>query len=267
MGTELQEYFAGTKLYGDDFSIEEIEAWFRDEAEAYADLGAKERSTYRYGYTELNKRHGYRFLSGRPIEHALGLGSAYGDEFLPIIDRLKRITILDPSDAFSTDHIAGVPCRYVKPQINGDMPFDDGSFDLITCFGVLHHIPNISHVMGECHRCLRTGGTMLVREPITSMGDWRRPRNGLTKRERGIPVQVFHEIIAKTKFRIRRQRFCIFPIVTRLANQVGVAPFTSGALTALDSLVSAAFGWNDRYHRTRWFHKFGPQSTFFVLEK
>src|SRR5438034_6737267 len=37
--------------------------------------------------------------------------------------------------------------RYVKPRTNGDMPFDRETFDLITCFGVLHHIANISHVM------------------------------------------------------------------------------------------------------------------------
>src|SRR6266571_5124767 len=119
MSNDLTEYFAGTKLYGDDFSTKDIEAWFKDETDAYAELGAKDRSTYHYAYTALNEHHGYRFLPPGPIEHALGLGSAYGDEFLPIADRLRRITILDPSDSFSTDHVAGVPCRYVKPRTNG----------------------------------------------------------------------------------------------------------------------------------------------------
>lgn len=108
---------------------------------------------------------------------------------------------------------------------------------------------------------------MLVREPITSMGDWRRPRIGMTKRERGIPVKVFHEIIAKTRFRIRHRTFCVFPVVTKLASKAGVAAFNSRVLTTLDSMTSFAFSWNDRYHRTRWFQKFGPQSACFVLEK
>jgi len=268
MSTDLSEYFAGTKLYGDDFSLAEIEAWFKDEAEGYADLGAKDRSTYRYAYTELNNRHGYRYLAGRTIDHALGLGSAWGDEFLPMIGQLRRITVVDPSDAFSlTKDIAGVPCQYVKPRTTGDLPFADGTFDLITSLGVLHHIPNISRVMAECQRCLRTGGVMLVREPITTMGDWRRPRRGLTKRERGIPLEIFHEIIAKTGFRIRHRAFCVFPVVTKLAGKAGVAAFNSRRLTALDAVLSAAFGWNTRYHRTRWFQKFGPQSVYFVLEK
>jgi len=267
MSNDLTEYFAGTKLYGDDFSAKDIEAWFKDETDAYAELGAKDRSTYHYAYTALNEHHGYRFLPPGPIEHALGLGSAYGDEFLPIADRLRRITILDPSDSFSTDHVAGVPCRHVKPRTNGDMPFDRETFDLITCFGVLHHIANISHVMAECHRCLRPRGIFLVREPITSMGDWRRPRAGLTKRERGIPVKIFHDIIAKAGFRIRRRGFCVFPVITKLATAVGIAPFNHRSLTALDSIVSLAFSWNDRYHRTRVIEKFGPQALYFVLEK
>jgi SAM-dependent methyltransferase len=260
MTNDFTDYFAGTKLYGDDFSIQEIEAWFKDETDAYAELGAKDRSTYRYAYTAMNQHHGYRFLPPGPIEHVLGLGSAYGDEFLPLAHRLRRITILDPSDSFTIDHVAGVPCRYVKPRTNGDMPFDDASFDLITCFGVLHHI-------AKCHRCLRPAGTFLVREPITSMGDWRRPRAGLTKRERGIPIKIFHEIIAKTGFRVRRGRFCVFPVITKLAAAVGIAPFNHRSLTALDSVVSRAFSWNDRYHRTRVTEKFGPQAVYFVLEK
>jgi len=268
MDTDLTEYLAGDKLYGDDFSLEAIAAWFRDEEDGYADLGAKDRASYRYGYHALNVRHGYRHLGGRTIEHALGLGSAYGDELLPIIRTIERITIVDPSDAFAlTSDIAGVPCRYVKPRVSGDLPFESGAFDLVTCLGVLHHVPNVSHVLRECHRCLRSGGVMLVREPITSMGDWRRPRRGLTKRERGIPVRIFDEIIAAAGFRTRRRAFCVFPVVTKLAIPLGVAPFNNRLLTALDATVSAVFSRNRRYHRTRWREKFGPQSLYYVLEK
>src|SRR5436309_11648804 len=70
MSNDLTEYFAGTKLYGDDFSAKDIEAWFKDETDAYAELGAKDRSTYHYAYTALNEHHGYRFLPPGPIERA-----------------------------------------------------------------------------------------------------------------------------------------------------------------------------------------------------
>ena len=98
--------------------------------------------------------------------------------------RLRRSTssaISAPSDAFTRQRVFGVPCHYVKPVESGNLPFDDACFDLLTCFGVLHHIPNVSHVVGELARCLKPGGYALMREPVISMGDWRQPRAGLTR--------------------------------------------------------------------------------------
>ena len=59
----------------------------------------------------------------------------------------------------------------------------------------------------------------------------------------------------------------MLPVITKLATAVGIAPFNHRSLTALDSIVSLAFSWNDRYHRTRVIEKFGPQALYFVLEK
>ncbi len=39
----MNEYLAGEKLYGDDFSFEQIKNWYDQEAEGYADLGSKNR--------------------------------------------------------------------------------------------------------------------------------------------------------------------------------------------------------------------------------
>ena len=156
MNEDMSVYFSGQKLYGDDFSEEQIEEWFRDEEEGYANLGAKNKKTYKYVYHKLNNHHGYKYLRKKRIKNALGIGSAYGEELKPIATMIDYITILEPSDAFSGAHeIAGTPCRYVKPDSNGYMSFDRNSFDLITSFGVMHHVPNVTHVMKECYRCLK----------------------------------------------------------------------------------------------------------------
>jgi len=47
MNAEFSTYLSGERLYGDDFTIEEIQKWFADEAEGYADLCAKEKDRYR----------------------------------------------------------------------------------------------------------------------------------------------------------------------------------------------------------------------------
>lgn len=268
MNDDLSSYLSGERLYGDDFTVDEIRAWFADEAEGYANLGAGEKERYCYAYHALNAYHAFRFFGDRRFDRALGLGSAYGHEFRPIAERLGHVTILDPSDAFSdVTSIFGTPCRYIKPTLLGDMPFEDGHFDLVTSLGVLHHIPNVSHVLGECHRCLAEGGVMLLREPVVSMGDWRRPRRGLTRRERGIPLEFLDERIRHLGFQVRRRALCVFPLVPKIVGRFGMDPYNHPLVTRLDALLSRWFAWNVTYHRTTAAQKLAPASVYFVLEK
>jgi len=128
--------------------------------------------------------HGYSFLPDRVFSNVICVGGAFGHELIPIIKKCKEITILEPAEGFRSIELCGVRINYVKPLPSGILPFDDKSFDLITCFGVLHHVPNVSTVMKEFHRTLRPNGFLLIREPEVSMGDWRKPRKGGTKREK-----------------------------------------------------------------------------------
>lgn len=268
MADEFSRYFSGEYLYGDDFTVEEIREWFADEAEGYANLGPKDKNWYSYGYHQLNQSHGFRFLLGRCFDNALGIGSAYGDEFIPIIQKISKITILDPSDAFlDTKEIHGVQCLYKKPNPLGNLEFEKNNFDLILSIGVMHHIPNVSHVMNECNRVLVKGGIMLLREPITSMGDWRKPRFGLTKRERGIPLRILDDIIRDAGFTITRRSLCNFPVVPRIAKKLGVKAYNNLAFTLADSILSQALSWNVKYHRTHFFEKLAPSSAYYVLTK
>ena len=184
----------------------------------------------------------------------MGLGAAYGEEVKPIIKKVSRITILEPSDAFSGhDEIDDVPCDYIKPNITGDIPLNDESIDLITCFGVMHHIPNVSHVMGECYRVLKNNGEMVIREPIVSMGDWRKPRKGLTKHERGIPKDIFNTIVKNAGFNITHATFCDFPVIPRLSRKLSIDAYNNKFFVIIDELLSKLFCWNIRYHRLTFF--------------
>lgn len=268
MYKDMSLYFSGEKLYGDDFTPDQIEEWFKDEQEGYANLGARDRQNYQYGYHQLNIRHGYSYLVAQRFKHTLGIGSAYGDEFMPISGQIDLITILDPSDAFSvTKEINGVPCVYYKPNIDGTMSFKSNSFDLITSLGVMHHIPNVSKVMEECSRCLCMDGVMLIKEPIFSMGDWTVPRKDLTRRERGIPLKIFEEIIINAGFTIKYRALCNFPLIPKIANKIGIVTYNNPALVWLDDVLSKVFSWNIKYHRTNIIAKLAPASVYFVLEK
>ena len=205
------------------------------------------------------------------------MGSAFGEEFYPLKDRIERLVVVEPSDIFVKRNVYGIPCEFVKPRIDGCMEFSDNSFDLVTCFGVLHHIPNVSTVIGELYRCMTIGGILLVREPIISLGDWRKPRNGLTKRERGIPLTIFRNIIKKTGFTIVNESFCEFSGIDKIFGNPEIdnsSAYNSKAITLLDTVLSYTFRWNIKYHTgpigtnvSSILRKIRPRSVFYVLKK
>jgi SAM-dependent methyltransferase len=270
----METYFSGTELYGDDFSFEEIRQWYEDEKEGYANLVVKyglSEQTGGYDYMHLNIWHGFRFLPPDiQFERALGLGSALGDEFLPVIDRIKSVYVIEPSDQFHKHELKGVPFRYQKPSIEGKMNFENDTFQLATSFGTLHHIPNVSFVLSELHRCLAPGGYLLIREPIISMGDWRRPRHGLTKRERGIPLAIFRARIQELGFEVVQERFC-FAMTSFLQRKIGHLfgkPLHAYKwYVIIDSVISRWTIFNLRYHALNIFQRIAPTSVFYVLRK
>jgi SAM-dependent methyltransferase len=267
MTEEFRRYLEGESLYGDDFSLHEIEAWYADESEGYADLGSKDASAYRYTYHALNMFHGFRRVRKGRFGKVLAFGGAYGDEILPIADRIEALTIVDPSDAFLREQVHGIPARYVKPVPNGTLPLESQSFDLVTCLGVLHHIPNVSKVVAEIARVLAPDGHLVLREPIISLGDWSKPRTGLTKRERGIPIDILKSMVLHAGLVIERVSLCAFPITSRIFSLLRPDVYNSRAAVTIDSYLSKMFAWNLRYHARRAVEKIRPTSAFVIARK
>lgn len=266
MADPIQTYFSGEKLYGDDFGPAEIAPWFEAEREGYAGLGMGEHGGIEtYGYHQLNVRHGFGRLPPGRFERVLGLGSSYGGEFLPIIDRLGQVTILEPSAALRSESLNGVPLRYVEPAASGDMPFADESFDLVMALGTLHHIPNVSHVVAEIGRVTARGGWVLIREPVVSLGDWRGPRRGLTPRERGIPPHLFTQMFRAAGLRVLRDDWCMFPTTPRLG-RLGLG-YNSRLGVLADAVLSRLWAWNYRYHATNPWQKVRPCARYYVLRR
>lgn len=263
----LNPYLRGEKLYGDDMNEEEIRQWYADEENAYANLGAHDRSFYSYEYHALNFVHGYRHLPNRRFEYVLGFGSAYGDELKPIASRSSVITIIDPSPAFDCSNINNIPVVYQRPQPSGQLELPDCSQDLVVCFGVLHHIPNVSFVVKEMARVLKKDGYFLMREPIVSMGDWSHPRNGLTMHERGIPLSIMRKIISSVEFSVCHEALLDFPLTHRIFGKIRKDVFNSKIITHLDAWAARFFSWNVNYHAASIFSKLRPTSAFWVLRK
>jgi SAM-dependent methyltransferase len=266
--TYADRYLSGRELWGDDFTAAQTSQWFSDEREAYAQLCEPCASKDTYGYHGINRFHGFRQLPPRRFSHALGIGSSFGGEFFPLLDSIDRITILEPSARLRSTSLRDVPLEYVDPTPAGAFPLDTGTFDLVLCLGVLHHIPNVTYVLSEIGRVMAPGGWALIREPVISMGDWRYPRKpGITKRERGIPRGILETAVNKAGMSIQSSAFCISPFTSRIGKAVHRNLYASLFGAALDRALAFMTAWNYRYHANCAWQKIRPSSVYIVAKR
>jgi SAM-dependent methyltransferase len=264
---------SGQRLYGDDFGIAEIERWYRDEENAYFDQATANKpesanSDYPYEYAAFNRLHGYRSLEKRRFGTCVVLGCANGQDVKPLAGQVDKFIAVEPAEKWWRAEIGGTPADYLKPAISGDIGLPDGCADLAIALGVLHHIPNVNHVVGELARVLKPGATFIVREPVISMGDWRRSRPGLTKHERGIPPKLLQSILTNHGFCIAKATPVMVPMIPRFAHSIGIRhPYNSPWLVRLDAYLSRLLWGNFRYHRVRLLHKLAPTAMFIVATR
>jgi len=263
---ELSAYFAGTRIYGDDFSAEDIAAWYRDEQHAYYDIATATRPTGFYDYHALNQAHGFGYLPSGCLGKVLSFGGANGEEVRPIAARAASIVIVEPAD-YDVRTLDGTAVEYRKPAASGVLPARDGEFDVAICLGALHHIPNVTFVIQEIARVVRDDGIALIREPVVSMGDWRRPRPGLTRRERGLPATLFESALRHAGFEVIRCTRCVHPITPRIGRLLHVNWFNSFALTRLDYALSRIHPFPTVYHPNKWWQRIQPSAVFYVLRR
>ena len=264
------KYISGDVVYGDDFNLAQIQQWYEEETEAYANLGSKDAAEYIYGYHELNKLHGFNYVKGKKFENVLGFGAAWGHEFFPIIDNITNLHIIEPSDNLRSAKLGEVIPKYVKPSVSGKLDYPDNYFDLVTCFGTIHHTPNVSFILTELCRVTKPGGYILLREPIISMGDWTKPRTGLTRNERGIPLKLFRKIFKEQDMEIVNEGvcFCMTAFFQRSWQKLFKGQiFAHKSYILFDKWLSKMFAWNLHYHATKKLERIAPQSVFYVLKK
>lgn len=268
----MDEFLKGEKLYGDDFSESQIREWYEDEKEASETL----RGDYinRKVSTENNFKHyyyGFNFFKDKNIDKVLSIGGAYGDELLPILEKIKgEIFVIESSEVVINKQNQQDKFKYLLAETSGKIKLDDNFIDLITCFDVLHHIPNVSYVVSELFRVLKPGGFILISEPIVSMGDWSVPgtRGGLTKRERGIPIKIFDKILQDVGFIFIKRKLCVFsPFHLFFARILKKEPYNNKILVIFDDIFSKLFSFRVKYYRKNFFDKLSPSCVFYVLRK
>ncbi|MEO7205661.1 MAG: class I SAM-dependent methyltransferase [Steroidobacteraceae bacterium] len=269
-----KDEITGLSLYGDNFSPDQIREWYETEVGGYFDLltnhykSADEEGEYAYGYAALNHFHAFGLLRNRQFDTCLALGCAAGDDMVPLSPVVRKFIAIEPAEKWWRDSIGGKPATYMKPSPIGDIALESASVDLATSIGVLHHIPNVSHVVAEIARVLRPGGLFVLREPICSMGDWRKGRPGLTAHERGLPMDWFENLSRAKGFKIMARRTCMFAPLQVMTKKLHIShPYSSMPIVKMDGLLSGMLRWNVRYWRDNFIKKLAPTSAFWTLER
>jgi SAM-dependent methyltransferase len=95
---------------------------------------------------------------------ALDLGCGSGRWTRWLAPRVGRVEAIDPSEAVL--HAARVHAdlpqvRWTRAGVD-EIPFAEGTFDLIVCLGVLHHVPDTAGALRKAVRHLKPGGHLLL---------------------------------------------------------------------------------------------------------
>jgi len=265
----------GSALAGNDFTEEQLGIWFSQEQEAFysGDAGNSGVDPW-YAYMRyVNERLAFSLVerTGRSDGSMLVIGPGSGKE----VDRFVRdnsnwkIHFIEASLNFKAELRTKFPkCVIVEPVISGDIALKRATQDVVCAFSVLHHIPNVAKVLAEVSRVAKPGALFFVREPCSSMGDWRYARSA-TPNERGISRSLLIDMAKRAGFEVASTPIPILlePINKVLKKTIGFSAIPFGLLYAVDRLVSKLVSGHDYYWRDTWLKKIGPSSYFYVFRK
>jgi SAM-dependent methyltransferase len=110
----------------------------------------------------------YRWIatiaSGRRVLDA-GCGTAYGSEILALAGAREVVGVDRAGDVL--DAVKPTMPEQVSLRVADllELPFEDGSFDLVVCFEVLEHLEHPEAAIGELSRVLAADGLLAVSSP------------------------------------------------------------------------------------------------------
>ncbi len=145
----------------DAFAQRERTGWADDRrADAYIDLFAP--------ISDQLVSHLVAGIAARPGQEALDLCCGHGNVAAALWNAGAKVTGVDFSPAMLARARNRVPEASFVEGDAANLPFEDASFDAVTCNVGFGHLPDPDRVLAEIGRVLRLGGT-------AAMTSWREP--------------------------------------------------------------------------------------------
>ena len=123
-----------------------------------------DKRSFRYGLQDY-MRETFKFEEWKG-KKVLEFGCGSGIDAVEFARNGAEVTAVDITDnacklTSELSSETGLPIKVVK--ITDDiLPFAENTFDCVYSYGVLHHIPDVEHWLGELHRVLKKDGTIMA---------------------------------------------------------------------------------------------------------
>ncbi len=106
-----------------------------------------------------------RLLKGKHFHNAVDIGGGYGRLCVLLSSYADHVTLAEPSQQqldIAADYLKDYPDIERRLVQANDMPWKDGSIDLITMIRVMHHLPNPAPEFKEIRRVLSADGIFIL---------------------------------------------------------------------------------------------------------
>lgn len=123
-------------------------------------------------WVESNAKPGDRIL-----DYGCGLGAIIQKVRSKGLDAYGCDVFYEGGDRSNLVESDLLTCGIIKRMTGDNIPFDDGSFDIIINNQVMEHVPDLEIVLAEIHRVLKPGGKVLSLFPDSSV--WREGHVGI----------------------------------------------------------------------------------------
>lgn len=168
---------------------------YKERSKSHFDEMSSDYSNELGKYTEPMHYSLIKELEGRSFKTLLDVGCGNGIFLSMVLNKFDvEVSGIDISPGMIEKSKELLDSRAdLKVGDSEHLPWNDGSFDVVTCSASFHHYPNPELVLKEMRRVLRPDGILMIADPFTSNELLRFFANILIKFSKSGDVKIYSQ--------------------------------------------------------------------------